>query len=671
MSINQESGAGQIVQPEALRLLLLEASEDDAALVIGALHDGGLDPQIDRVNTRAAFLAALAGNPDLVIATSGVPGFGAVPALDLLRKERPSVPLIIISEPLSDDESVRLVGLGADDYIFSDRMARLSFAVGAAVGKARADAVAALQATMLMRASEGIVMTSLPEGRYVEVNAAFCEISGYSRDELIGRSSPELGIVELAQRDESVSLLMRSGEVRGRAATMTTKSGIVRDMQYSAVLVDVAGEPRAISVIQDVTELLAAQRELERVNAVLQRAASHDALTGLPNRRLFMEHLAMALARVNRHPQDQRPSDRSTVAVMMIDLDNFKPVNDTLGHLGGDVLLKAVANRLQRALRGSDMAARFGGDEFAVLLEANEVDEGHEEVIALARRIQSAIGIPVQFEGRDASSTASIGIKCASWDDADGEAVLRDADAAMYRAKDAGGGCHVVFDEATPDDMYNKADAGSSSPEGMPIGSRKKATRMAGSADGSASNGHQQARLLDQIDVLMAELHESQDQAHIDLASGVGDRRALMERLDAECHRATRYRRGLVIVVIDVNHFRGVHDIAGRIEGDALVADMVRRLSGVIRSGDLLTRFAADEFVVICPESDAASARQIADKVLSAIEASRTGAVSTNGSTGFCVGSASFTEGETSWSLLVRADLDLVSNRNERLKTAS
>jgi diguanylate cyclase (GGDEF)-like protein len=163
----------------------------------------------------------------------------------------------------------------------------------------------------------------------------------------------------------------------------------------------------------------------------------HDPLTDLPNRTLFLDRLALALARLRRH--------QTSIAVLFIDLDNFKIVNDSLGHNAGDKLLVELGGRLRDAIRPSDTIARFGGDEFVVLCE--DITDARVAVM-VGQRIVSAAAEPFLLEGREMFVSASVGVALALDSDATPETLLRDSDAAMYRAKERGNGRVEVFDEA-------------------------------------------------------------------------------------------------------------------------------------------------------------------------------------------------------------------------------
>jgi diguanylate cyclase (GGDEF)-like protein len=187
------------------------------------------------------------------------------------------------------------------------------------------------------------------------------------------------------------------------------------------------GEPRAwISHCVDVSKHRYAEEELSW-------QANHDALTGLPNRELFLERLSGHLSRRG-----------GRVAVLFVDLDDFKVVNDSLGHSSGDRLISAVAERLSHALRPDDVIARFGGDEFTVLLPGVMSED---DAVSVARRLTETLREPVVIDGELRYVSASVGIACSAPDEGiDAHALLRDADSAMYRAKELGKGRCEIFD---------------------------------------------------------------------------------------------------------------------------------------------------------------------------------------------------------------------------------
>ncbi|MEO8689328.1 MAG: EAL domain-containing protein [Solirubrobacteraceae bacterium] len=172
--------------------------------------------------------------------------------------------------------------------------------------------------------------------------------------------------------------------------------------------------------------------------AVLRHDALHDALTGLPNRALFLDRLELSVRRARRQTEE------FCCAVLFLDLDRFKLVNDSLGHLVGDRLLMAVAKRLEAALRPGDTVARHGGDEFTLLLD--DIGDVHGASV-VAERLQESLSAPFEVGNRELHVSASIGLALVAPDRAP-EDVVRDADVAMYRAKAQGGARHAVFDQA-------------------------------------------------------------------------------------------------------------------------------------------------------------------------------------------------------------------------------
>jgi diguanylate cyclase (GGDEF)-like protein len=206
----------------------------------------------------------------------------------------------------------------------------------------------------------------------------------------------------------------------------------------------------------DKTRLDQLEAEVLRRTEELRRAATHDELTGLPNRALLHDRLVQALELSHRHPELQ-------VALLFVDLDRFKAVNDTLGHAAGDKLLQTIAARLARVLRNTDTvslsgpcastAARLGGDEFCILLTGLH---SPQEAAAVAQRILSALGDPYDLDGRTVQTSASIGIACSATGYTRAADMVRDADNAMYTAKAAGAGRCVLFDRTMHEEAMER-----------------------------------------------------------------------------------------------------------------------------------------------------------------------------------------------------------------------
>jgi len=271
--------------------------------------------------------------------------------------------------------------------------------------------------------------------RYLLWNPFMEQLTGLPASQVLGRFALDL-FPHL--RTHGIDRLMYRS-VRGETVTaparpyhipQTSRSGWVSG-SYGPHR-DTAGRiTGGISVISEVSELKRAEAQLVHNN-------THDALTALPNRTLFMDRLKQAL----RHAHRRR---RYLFAVLFLDLDRFKVVNDSLGHCMGDKLLTAIAHRLQSCLRTGDTIARFGGDEFTILLDdLDQVDDA----IRVAERIEQALTVPLNLGKQKVFTTASIGIALSTTGYDRPEDVLRDADAAMYRAKTLGRARHEVFDAA-------------------------------------------------------------------------------------------------------------------------------------------------------------------------------------------------------------------------------
>lgn len=264
-----------------------------------------------------------------------------------------------------------------------------------------------------------MLVNSFPEGRCLYANAAVSALWGVPIDDLVGRLAPDL-YDDPAQRAGVLDELARSGYVRGREIRLRRTDGTPFWALVSVQPLEWTGQKAMVVGLLDLTE----RKQMEEA---LRHAALHDALTDLPNRALFFDHVRRAIARAQRH--------ESLFAVLYVDLDGFKVVNDTLGHEAGDRLLRAIATRLLSCLRPSDVAARLGGDEFGVLLGDLK---GPEEALAVAQRVEEILRAPYNVEGVPIESSASIGIVLSDAEHDTPDAFLRDADAAMYRAKGAG-----------------------------------------------------------------------------------------------------------------------------------------------------------------------------------------------------------------------------------------
>jgi len=270
--------------------------------------------------------------------------------------------------------------------------------------------------------------------RIAFVNDGFCAIYGRTRDEVIGQTPVIFGIVE-SQQAIADALLHHVFEHRPFEADVTArrKDGTEIEIDLQLIPVDDAGEiTHWVAFIRDVTAV-------KNQFTALRHQAMHDALTGLPNRTMLFDRLDRAI--------DEARRARGSMALLLMDLDRFKEVNDTFGHHFGDVLLKAVAFRLTNQLTSADMVARLGGDEFAIVL-ADAVDS--RSVAMAARRILNTLQQPFVVDGQVLEVGASIGIALFPTHGTDARTLLRRADVAMYSAKQSQVGYTFHRDDHEP-----------------------------------------------------------------------------------------------------------------------------------------------------------------------------------------------------------------------------
>lgn len=278
-----------------------------------------------------------------------------------------------------------------------------------------------LAARVFHNAGEGILVTDA-QARILTVNEAFKQVTGYSEREAIGRTpamlksgrhSPEFfeemweSIEQKGWWQGEVWNRRKNGELYPEWLTINC----VRDAEGQVV--------NYVGIFSDISLVKHSQQRIEYL-------ATHDELTGLPNRMLYMDRLDIAIKKAER--------TSSKIAVLFVDIDNFKLINDTMGHDVGDILIKQVADLLKVCTRAGDTVSRFGGDEFTVILEAS----GPEEIVAGAQRIVDTLSQPHMLQGKQVFTTASIGISLYPDDANDGQTLLKNADIAMYRAKERG-----------------------------------------------------------------------------------------------------------------------------------------------------------------------------------------------------------------------------------------
>jgi len=286
-----------------------------------------------------------------------------------------------------------------------------------------------LMGKVFENASEGVVITA-PDTSIISVNKAFTDVTGYSPEEVIGKKPDMLqsGKQDADFYQHMWQALDLYGQWQGEIWNRNKRGEVYLEwLSIAAVKDDEGNLSHYVGIFSDITSEKENEERLEHL-------AHYDQLTGLPNRILFNDRLKQALALGRRA--------RNRVAVMFLDLDGFKAINDSLGHSAGDNLLAQVANRLTQCLRETDTVARFGGDEFTIVLP--DVD-GEESVAKIARKITEDIARPYDIEGNEANVTTSLGISLYPLDGQQAQTLVQKADNAMYQAKRHGKNHHEFY----------------------------------------------------------------------------------------------------------------------------------------------------------------------------------------------------------------------------------
>ncbi len=297
-----------------------------------------------------------------------------------------------------------------------------------------------LATAVFEKASEGIMITD-DRGKIVSVNPAFTNITGFGLRECLGRTP---ALLKSGRHDDEFyqrmwQQLQETGAWQGEVWNRRKNGELYPEWLSISVLLDAQGNPhRYIGILSDITSL-------KRAHAQVEHLAMHDPLTGLPNRRMFMENLEQLIAHARRNG--------NLLGLMFIDLDGFKLVNDSLGHHVGDRLLQTVAQSLKSQLRTEDLLARMGGDEFVLLI--NGVDNP-DHLAKIANKVLHALQHQDTVAGSRMEIGASIGIALFPEDAKDGDELIRNADMAMYRAKENGKNQYHFYESKLSEEVVRR-----------------------------------------------------------------------------------------------------------------------------------------------------------------------------------------------------------------------
>jgi diguanylate cyclase (GGDEF)-like protein/PAS domain S-box-containing protein len=427
------------MDPRLIRVLLVDDDEDDYVMTRDLLAELGRGEfGLDWVSSYEEALGAVGrGAHDVYLLDYRL---GERSGLDLLREaggDGRGAPMILLTGQGGDEVDAEAMRAGAADYLIKGRLDAplLGRSIRYAVERARASR--ALRESeeryqRLVELSPDAILVHVG-GEIVFVNGAGVKLLGAaSAEQINGRH-----IKEFVRHERQDAARGRIYEAAGDARDAAFLEGKLVRWDGTEVCVEAAAVP---FVYEDRPAVQVVARDISKRKQMEERLlhdAFHDALTGLPNRALFMDHLKLAVERA------KRPKKKYLFAVLFLDLDRFKNINDSLGHTMGDQLLVAIAGRIGKCLRHVDTVARFGGDEFAVLLDGVE---DVNDPIRVAQRLQRELTTPISVGGHEVFTTVSIGIALSSTGYERPEEVVRDADTAMYRAKAAGKSRYEIFD---------------------------------------------------------------------------------------------------------------------------------------------------------------------------------------------------------------------------------
>ncbi|MDO8319974.1 bifunctional diguanylate cyclase/phosphodiesterase [Rhodoferax sp.] len=434
-----------------LRILILEDTPTDAELAQRELRKAAMVFVAECVETRETFLKALdTWQPDIVLADYKLPHFDGLTALELLRQRSPDLPFVFVSGTMGEEFAIETLHRGASDYVLKGHLSKLGPAVVRALKVAETQYRHRLAEQDLFKSRQMLrtVLDTVPQrvfwkdlaSIYLGCNQPFAIDYGFaSPADLIGKTDFDLVSFELARRWRAEDQqIMANGQPHLDIEESYTKAdgGQGWRVLCKAPLRDQQGQVTAIlCTYEDITARKASE-------ARARYLVYHDGLTELPNHLLASDRLQQAMAYADR--------ESSKVALLFLDLDNFKTINDSLGHTVGDKLLCEVATRLGQCVRDTDTVSRQGGDEFLIVVPALHDSDASAPVLD---KLLQSIHLPMVIDGHELSTSVSIGIAVYPDDGQDFESLMKKADTAMYQAKDAGGNTYCFFDKQMNDDV--------------------------------------------------------------------------------------------------------------------------------------------------------------------------------------------------------------------------
>lgn len=424
-----------------MHILLVEDNQADAALIramVGqvagvaeTIHVRSLAEAIKYLHDDCAF--------DLVLLDLGLPDSqGLETLIQLLGDEQCGVPVVVLTGLDDEENALAAIRNGAQDYLVKGRIDAQLLARTISYARERHQLRAALERSMARMRLAASVMDATLEGifvtdrnfRIIEINPAFSDITGLTLAEIKDESPVILGAgLYEEERYREIEETVQGGDFWQGEVWNRRKSGEVYAawLNVSSIADGDGHDGGYVGIFTDIT-----QRKL--VEEHLKKMAHYDVLTGLPNRALFLDRLAQALLRARR--------EGGRVAVMFLDLDYFKPINDSMGHDAGDEILREMGERLRRCVRESDTVARLGGDEFTIIMNRIE----HEnDAVRIAEKILDGMKQPFYPKNVECRVGVSIGISIYPEHGQDQETLMKKADCAMYLAKEEEGNSYRLY----------------------------------------------------------------------------------------------------------------------------------------------------------------------------------------------------------------------------------
>ncbi|WP_184430953.1 diguanylate cyclase domain-containing protein [Roseospira goensis] len=411
---------------QGLTCLLIEDNVADGRLIQYLLDDAdGAPLTFTHVRTLSQALTVLARESyDVILLDLTLPDSEGLVTLETVHRARADIAIVVLTGIDATDVAIGAVQRGAQDYLVKGRGdgQLIKRSILYAVERHRANQRLLLAEAAFRNIDTGIMVTDAA-GKVVRVNPAFSRVTGYDGHEMVGGQPNVLhaGVHEPAFYDELWHQLRETGAWEGEIWNRRKDGKVYPEWLRINVVTDESGGIAGyVAIFSDITFRRRAEQEL-------LRQATTDPLTGLANRQLFTRLLTSTVEQATRYQRD--------AALLFLDLDGFKAVNDTAGHSTGDAVLREIGGRLRGAVRISDEVARLGGDEFVVILP--EV-RGREAAAAVAEKLLQETTRPFAEDLTGMRLTASIGIAMIPDDGVSYESLLHAADAAMYQAKRAG-----------------------------------------------------------------------------------------------------------------------------------------------------------------------------------------------------------------------------------------